>query len=83
MHKQIENGTLKLLALLVEAAFTRKDLKTRIIETARVQGEILKHLVRTENELMVIDERTYLRISKSLVEISKMINGWVVYTTKH
>jgi len=47
-----------------------------------VEIEILKHLIRTENELCIIDAKTYLRLAEQLVEISKMTNGWIGYTHK-
>jgi len=68
--------------MLVEAAFNRKDTKMKTLEVARVHAEVLKHLIRTEHELNVIDEKIYLRLAKDLVEISKMINGWISYAMK-
>ena len=82
VHKNIEESCLKLLAMLVEAAFNRKDTKMKTLEVARVHAEVLKHLIRTEHELNVIDEKIYLRLAKDLVEISKMINGWISYAMK-
>ncbi len=83
LHQSIEEGCLKLLSLLVEAAFTRKDAKMKTLEVARVHAEVLKHLIRIEHELSVIDEKVYLRLAKDLVEISKMINGWISYVMKN
>lgn len=79
IHGEIETACLKLLALLVEAAFMRREAKLKTLEIARVNGEVMKNLMRTEYELGVIDERTYLRVSKETVEISKMLNGWISY----
>jgi len=68
-----------LLHLLIEAAFIRKDQKLKILESARVQTEIMKNLIRTEHELNIIIEKTYLHFSCELVEISKMLNKWISY----
>jgi predicted small metal-binding protein len=68
--------------LLVEAAFSKKELKARALEVARIENEIMKHLIRNEHELEIINEKTYLRLSAHLVEISKMISGWISYIVK-
>ena len=52
------------------------------LETLRVKTEVLKHLIRTENELRIIDDETYLRLSLKLVEIGKMTNGWINFLTQ-
>ena len=44
--------------------------------------EIIKNIIRTEYELTVIDEKTYIRLAKDTVEISKMLNGWITYISK-
>ena len=82
IHAEVEKTTLQLLSLSIEAAFTRKDLKPKILESARVHGEVLKNIVRTEHELEVIDERTYLRLSETLVGISKDVSNWINYLTQ-
>jgi len=48
----------------------------------RVQIEILKHLIRTEHELNILDLKTYIRLSEQIIEISKMTNGWISYITQ-
>ena len=52
------------------------------LEILRIKVEILKHLVRTEHELEIIDMKTYLRLSEQLIEISKMTNGWINFVTQ-
>lgn len=79
IHAEIEKTTLELLSLVIEAAFTRKDSKSNILEKARVRGEVLKNIVRTEYELDAIDERTYLRLAEALVGISKDVSNWINY----
>ncbi|MCX6719373.1 MAG: hypothetical protein NTZ38_03305 [Candidatus Taylorbacteria bacterium] len=52
-------------------------MKLKPLETSRVIVSLIQHLIRTENELGIIEEKIYLRISNDLVEISKQINGWI------
>lgn len=46
---------------------------------ARTKIEIIKRLVRIENELGIIPEKTYLDIEERLQTISKMVNGWIKF----
>ncbi|TSC67878.1 MAG: hypothetical protein G01um101472_291 [Parcubacteria group bacterium Gr01-1014_72] len=72
----------KILTLAVETAFKARSQKLVTLEILRVQIEILKHLIRTEQELEIIDVKMYLRLSEQLVEISKMANGWINFVTQ-
>lgn len=72
-----------MLLLAVESAFKPKHQKKIPLEELRIKIEILKHLVRTEHELEIIDSRTYLRLSEQLIEISKMTNGWLNFVTQN
>ncbi|MBI2475633.1 MAG: four helix bundle protein [Candidatus Taylorbacteria bacterium] len=82
IHAQIEKQSLICLSLAVESAFKPKQLKQIPLENLRVQIEMLKHLIRTESELHIITEKTYIRLAEQMVEISKMTNGWLTYTTQ-
>lgn len=82
IHATVENLCVEILALAVKAAFQSKQIKLGTLETLRVKNEVLKHLIRTEHELGVSKEKTYLHFSAQLVEISKMINGWIAYTQR-
>ncbi len=64
---------------IIRAAFARKSQKIMILEDVRTSLEVLKHLVRTEHELHIIEEKSYLRIAVLIVETSKMANGWIKY----
>ena len=82
IHTLIETQCVEILALAVETAFKPKSQKLSTLESLRIKVEILKHLIRTEHELEIIDIEIYLRLSEQLVEISKMTNGWIAYTQK-
>lgn len=82
IHATTETAALRMLALSVDASFRPKAEKTETLKTLRLATEIAKHLWRTERELNVIDEKTYIRLAASFVGISKMANGWLAYVTK-
>ncbi len=82
IHSLTETQSISILSLAVESAFKAKSQKQLSLETLRVQIEVLKHLIRTEHELAILDLKTYIRLSEQLIEISKMTNGWISYVTQ-
>ncbi|MBI2475882.1 MAG: four helix bundle protein [Candidatus Taylorbacteria bacterium] len=82
LHARVETSCIEILGLAVEAAFKPKTQKIGSLESLRIKVEILKHLIRTEHELEIIDVKTYLRLSEKLVKISKMTNGWINFVTQ-
>ncbi|MES2059522.1 MAG: four helix bundle protein [Patescibacteria group bacterium] len=82
IHGTIETVSIDMLSLAIEAAFKSRHQKQTTLESLRLKVEILKHLIRTECELKIINERTYLRLSEQMVEISKMTNGWLNFITQ-
>lgn len=79
IHATIETLCIEVLSLAVESAFKPRYQKKIPLEILRIKIEVLKHLVRTEHELGIIDSKTYLRLGGQIVEISKMTNGWISY----
>ena len=82
IHRLVETICVETLILAIEAAFKSHKQKISVLEQLRIKIEILKHIVRTEYECEVIDERKYLRLSEQLVIISKETSNWLVYTQK-
>lgn len=82
IHATVENLCVEILSLAVKAAFQSKQTKLGTLELLRVKIEVLKNLIRTEQELGVIKEKTYLHFAEQLIEISKMTSGWISYTQK-
>lgn len=79
LYHTIETGCLELITLLMRAALTNKTNKSSILETARIQIEILKLLIRTAHEISIFTDKQYLRFEGELQTISKMLNGWIKY----
>ena len=76
LHKIIEEKCLILLSNSIESALSPKNNKTELIGNLRRDIETLKHLIRLENELGIIKEKTYLSLSHLLQDISMMATGW-------
>jgi len=66
-----------MMSLAIEAAFTPRIVKKPILEKLRIKTEVAKQLVRTENELGIIADATYLEFGNKLMEISKMTTRWI------
>lgn len=77
IHTIIENLCIEILSLAIEAALKPAGLKLSILEILRIKIGVFQNLIRTENELGIIDDKIYVRISAQIVEISKMTNGWI------
>jgi len=74
---------LGVLTLAIEASLETKDRKLPLLKIARLKIEILKHLIRTANELKIFDDAVYLNLANDLQEISKMISGWLNYLNQN
>jgi len=76
IHKVIEEKSLKILCQAIDTALHAKTEKIQLLFELRREIETLKHLIRIENELGIIQEKTYLNLSQLLVNISMMATGW-------
>lgn len=79
IHAEIESIVLLTLRDIISASLLPKMQKQSMLERARTSLEVLKHLVRTEHELKIIDQKIYFRIENLLIETSKQLNGWLKY----
>jgi len=66
-----------MLTLAIEAVFMHGIAKKPTLEKLRIKTEIAKQLVRTEHELGIITDASYLELGGELVEISKMTTRWI------
>ncbi len=79
IHAEIESIALLTLRDIITASLSPKAQKQIPLQRARTSLEVLKHLVRMEHELKIIDQKIYLRIEELLIETSKQLNGWLKY----
>lgn len=79
IYLKIENICLEMMNLIIAASLEIKNNKLPLLNSARVNIEILKRLFRTIYELNIIKNQKYIEIESDLQEISKMTNGWIKY----
>lgn len=82
IHAYIESLAREIMYFVIQAYFSDRDKKREILGNTRISLEILKHFVRIEHELNIIDQKTYIRIESLVIETSKMTNGWIKYLDK-
>jgi hypothetical protein len=80
IHTTLQNKILLAFEYSVSAAFADVVSKKVYLEKFRTLIEVSKHLLRTELELGIIPEPTYIRIAKLLVDASKMNANWLKNT---
>ncbi len=72
---------MEILTLSIEAAFQTRLEKVSTLKRLRIKNGVLQNLIRNENELKIIDDKTYERLSKQIIEISKETNSWLASLT--
>lgn len=78
---KIENICLEIIYLTTKASLANKNNKYIFLESARVEIEVLKKLIRMACDILIIQNKTYLQLESDLQEISRMANGWIKYLT--
>jgi len=76
MAKRIEEALLNFYDLLLLAVKEGGDKKT-ILNKASFELERLKHYLRLCNDLNILNIRQYEYSSKEIVEIGRLLGGWL------
>jgi len=82
VYLKIESLCIDCLKLAISAALAPSHNKAPILHDLRVSIEMLKQIIRTMNELKIINNNKYFSLESSLIEISKMAAGWHNYVNK-
>ena len=72
---RIETGLLDVLDKLIEANYSREKLV--LLRKANLQLEKIRYLLRIAYKLRCFDVRRYEFASKALIEVGRMIGGWI------
>ena len=79
---KIEERLIELLEISSKLEFSSKDSKEMYLKEASTKTDILKILFRFCYDTRIIDQKRYLLIEGSLVEIGRMIGGWLKNTNR-
>ena len=77
LGEKIKSIILEILELLMEAETAKKDWKKSFLEKASVKLGLLKILIRLSNDIKILDNKKYLELEEKIIEIGKMIGGWM------
>lgn len=72
-----ENVALESLILISKVNYLSKNQQYNNLKELSFKIDLLKILLRLGNELKILDNKKYLMREKELVEIGKMIGGWI------
>ncbi len=75
-----ETIALELLQLVSAATYARKQTKRQLLIQASQQIDHLKIYLRLGSDLKIINKKTYIARTSQLVELGKMIGGWIKQT---
>lgn len=73
----IDGSIISILELVIEAEHTSKQHKAQLLQKAGIKIDLTKVLMRLACETRCIEDKKYRLASASLVEIGKMLGGWI------
>ena len=74
---KIENTIIKVLEFVLSAAYAPKNEKYKILRRASDKIDLLKYLIRFAYETKSVNEKKYFLLEEKVIEIGKMIGGWL------
>jgi hypothetical protein len=77
-----ENTALNILEMLYEANAKYGQNRLAVLQSVDTKLKILQTLIKALLDIKAIDNKKFLRLSEPLIEIGKMLGGWIK-TTKN
>ncbi len=79
MAIKIEENLLEILDLLILAKTKDGQSKNLLLNKVDVKIKTLKLFVRMSYDVEAIDQKKYLILQQKILEIGKMLGGWIKY----
>jgi hypothetical protein len=79
---RIDKLILDILDLAFRATYSNGTRKIELIKESIIKNDLVKFFLAVAWECKIFDDKKYIRISKILVETSKMLFGWKEYLEK-
>jgi len=73
--ERIERGMYELLEVLIQAKYSRD--RQELLRRANLNLEILRFQLRLAKDLQCLRENSYAFASRAVLEIGRMIGGWL------
>lgn len=77
LGQKIDQVTLDMIELIITAGYQIREKKLSTLEKTSIKLDLLKMLVRLSWETKCSDNTSYQKLSSQLVEVGKMLGGWM------
>lgn len=77
LGQKIDSLTLEIIEFTLTAGYLSKEEKVPVLQKVSIKLDLLKMLIRLSWETKCIDNNKYQLLSSQLVEIGRMIGGWI------
>ena len=77
-----EDITLNIIEMFYEANAKYGQNRLIALQSVDTRLKILQTLIRALFDIKAIDDKKFLKLSESLIEIGKMLGGWIKITPK-
>ena len=77
MGIRLENIILDIIELILSASFKQSGIKRELLMRASDKIDLLKLLIRLAHETQCINTNKYTLLERNLIEIGKIIGGWI------
>lgn len=81
LFARIENSILDLLDFITTAGYLSQQNKIIYLKQASKKVDLLKILIRLTHESKIIKNEQYLELQNLLIQIGKMLGGWLKKTS--
>lgn len=75
-----EDITLKIIEMFYEANAKYGQDRLIVLQFVDIRLKILQTLIRALFDIKAIDDKKFLKLSESLIEIGRMLGGWIKTT---
>jgi len=75
--QRVENTILDILEKIIAASQLSKSEKVPTLQEASIKLDILKVLIRCCKDLKILDNKKYLIFESQVIEIGRMLGGWI------
>ena len=73
---------LKILDLSFRATYASGSTKLELLKESIIHNDLAKFFLTVMWHCKIVDDKKYMRMSRSLVEVGKMFFGWKVFLEK-
>lgn len=75
--QKIESTILDLIEDIITASQLNKQEKLPVLKRASVKLDLLKIFIRMSKDLKILDNKKYLLLESQILEIGRMLGGWI------